>query len=214
MFNSNELKVPETSLCLAATEYARSSCPPFLFNHVVRSYLYADWLGRRRELTYNCEVLYVAALLHDLGLTEGASARARFEIEGADAAVEFLRRYGAAGHTLELVWDAIALHTTAEVPLRKAPEIALCQLGIAFDIRGVPADAQESEFRDLVLTAYPKLDLGKGLTQALVGLYHKNPKAVSSHAVADACDRLVPGFRRANLCDVLLERRPDDSSQR
>jgi hypothetical protein len=55
-----------------------------------------------------------------------------------------------------------------------------------------------------VLNAYPRLDLQRALPESLVALYRRNPAATASQAVADAWERLVPGFRRFNLCDVLL----------
>ena len=55
-----------------------------------------------------------------------------------------------------------------------------------------------------VRAAYPWLTLQRALPGALVGLYRKSPAAAASHAVADACEHLVPGFKRFNLCDILL----------
>jgi hypothetical protein len=195
------VRIPDSPMCQAATELAQSLSAPFLFHHVMRSYVYAELIGRRRKAAYDSEVLYVATALHDLGLTSIAPVRARFEIEGADAAKEFLCQQGMDDVTAELVWDAIALHTTSEIPLRKRPEIALCHLGTASDFRGLPPDVASPG--QAVLDAYPELDLKAGLLAALVGLYRKNPAAAASHAVADACERQVPGFRRFNLCDVL-----------
>jgi hypothetical protein len=200
------VRLPDSPLCQAATEFVERVSEPFLFHHVLRSYVYAELIGRRQKASYDGEVLYVATVLHDLGLTSVAPVRARFEIEGADAAKEFLARRGMDDRATELVWDAIALHTTSELPLRKASEIALCHLGIASDIRGAPADVAAAGFAAQLLEAYPDLDMREGLLAALVGLYQKNPAASASHAVADACERRVPGFRRFNLCDVLVGR--------
>jgi hypothetical protein len=200
------IRPPDSALCQAATRFVERVSPPFLLHHVLRSYFYADLLGQRRKAVYDREVLYVATVLHDLGLTPVAPVRARFEIEGADAAKEFLVSQGADERTAELVWDAIALHTTSEIPQRKCPEIALCQLGIACDIRGIPPDLAADGLAAQVLDAYPDLDLRESLLAALVELYRKNPAASASHAVADACERRVPGFHRFNLCDVLLDR--------
>jgi hypothetical protein len=200
------IRLPDSPLCQAATEFAERVSEPFLFHHVMRSYVYAELIGQRRKASYDREVLYVATVLHDLGLTSVAPVQARFEIEGADAAKEFLAGQGMDDRTTELVWDAIALHTTSEIPLRKATEIALCHLGIASDIRGAPADVAAAGLPALVLEVFPDLDLKEGLLAALVGLYQKNPAASASHAVADACERRVPGFRRFNLCDVLARK--------
>ena len=107
---------------------------------------------------------------------------------------------------VEIVWDAIALHTTAEIPSRKCAEIALCQLGIAFDLGIAPPDIVSQEMVDEVLAAYPWLDTHESLLTTLVGLYQKNPKAAASNAVAEVCERRVPGFQRPNLCDRVIDR--------
>jgi hypothetical protein len=198
------VRLPDSALCQAAAEFAHHVSAPFLFHHVLRSALYAEWLGQRRGLRYDRELLCAATLLHDLGLTSLAPVQARFELEGADAAKEFLARQGMNERALELVWEAIALHTTAEIPQRRGAEVALCQLGVACDIRGIPGDAEVDRFISEVLNVYPRLQLHHALPDALVALYRKNPAAASSHAVADACERHVPGFRRFNLCDILL----------
>lgn len=200
------IRLPDSPLCQAATELAERVSEPFLFHHVMRSYVYAEWIGQRKNLTYDREILYVSTVLHDLGLTDIAPVQARFEIEGADAAREFLAKQGMPERKLELVWDAIALHTTAEIPLRKGAEVALCFLGIATDVRVIPADVAAGDLVDRVLEAYPWLHLDEALLAALVGLYEKNPATAASHAVADACERRVPEFRRFNFCDILLEK--------
>lgn len=200
----SDVLLPDTELCRAATELARRVSQPFLLNHVIRSWIYAEWLGQRRAEPYDHEALYVATVLHDLGLTDIAPVQLRFEIEGADAAKEFLARQGMAERRIELVWDAIALHTTAQIPLRKSPEIALCHLGIAHDLRGSSAEVSAAGVDRRALAAYPRLALPGELVGTLVKLYRKNPAAAASHAVADACERLVPDFKRFNLCDVLL----------
>jgi len=198
------IQLPDSALCQAATELAQRVSAPFLFNHVMRSCLYAECLGRQGQRPYDRELLYVATLLHDLGLTGLAPLRERFEVEGADLAKEFLARQGMSEAALELAWDAIALHTTMGIPQRKAPVIALCHLGTACDIRGFPDNPELVALRQPVREAYPWLGLQRALPEALVGLQRKSPAATGSHAVADACERLVPGFRRFNLCDILL----------
>jgi len=198
------IRLPDSALCQAATELAQRVSEPFLFNHVMRSCVYAECLGRQGQRPYDRELLYVATILHDLGLTGLAPLRERFEVEGADLAKEFLAREGMSEPALELAWDAIALHTTAGIPLRKQPVIALSHLGIACDIRGMADNPELVALREPVRKAYPWLALQRTLPEALVGLHRRSPAATSSHAVADACERLVPGFRRFNLCDILL----------
>jgi hypothetical protein len=200
------ISIPDTPLCVATAEYVERFASPVLLNHVVRTYVYAEWIGRDRGLSYDSETLYVATLLHDLGLTSLASVKARFELEGADLAREFLASRGMDERRLELVWDAIALHTTAEIPLRKSPEVALCHLGIAADIRGLPPPLAARLPAQALIDLYPWLEMDDALLEALTALYRKNPAAAASHAVADACEWRVPGFKRFNLCNILAER--------
>jgi HD domain len=196
---------PDSELCNAAIEYARTVSDPFLFHHVMRSAIFADSIGRRSGMKFDREVLCASAVLHDLGLTKIAPVQMRFEIEGADLANDFLAKKGMSERHLEIVWDAIALHTTAEIPSRKRSEVALCQLGIAADLGLAPPDVISDETVDEVLAAYPWLEMHESLPTALVGLFHKNPKAASSNAVAEACEQRVSGFRRFNLCDRLID---------
>lgn len=198
------VQLPDSALCQAATELAQRVSEPFLFNHVMRACVYAECLGRQRKQAYDREVLYVATLLHDLGLTALAPLRERFEVEGADLAKDFLARQGMSDSAVELAWDAIALHTTAGIPVRKQAVVALCHLGTACDIRGFPDNVELAALRAPVQEAFPWLSMQRALPETLVGLYRRSPAAVSSHAVADACERLVPGFHRFNLCDILL----------
>jgi HD domain-containing protein len=204
--SSFQLTLPDTQLCTASVEYARTMSEPFLFHHVMRSAILADSIGRKLSMKFDRELLCVSAVLHDLGLTKVAPVAARFEIEGADLAKEFLAKKGMSERQVEIVWDAIALHTTAEIPSRKCAEIALCQLGIAADLGIAPPHVVSHEAVDEVLADYPWLDNHKSLLTTLVGLYQKNPNAAASNAVADACERRVPGFKRSNFCDRVIDR--------
>jgi hypothetical protein len=76
-------------------------------------------------------LLYIAALFHDLGLVHPYHTDTkRFEVDGADTASEFLRSRGIAEPKAELVWEAIALHTTPGIPQYMRPEIALTNAGV------------------------------------------------------------------------------------
>src|SRR5688500_14853310 len=99
----SDVQSPDTELCRAATELAHRVSSPFLLTDVIRSGIYAEWLGQQRGIPYDREALYVATVLHDLGLTDLVPVQLRFEIEGADAAKEFLARNGMAERRIELV---------------------------------------------------------------------------------------------------------------
>ena len=92
--SSLPMRVLDTELCTAAVQYARTVSDPFLFHHVMRSALFADLIGRERGVKYDRELLWVSAVLHDLGLTKIAPVEARFEIEERISQRSFSRRRG------------------------------------------------------------------------------------------------------------------------
>ncbi len=149
------IKVPDTTLVRDAMELARGLLEPFLFNHVMRSWLFGVVLSEGAEHAPDAELLAVAAVLHDLGLTDRYTGANRFEVDGANAAREFLSAQDISAHQMQLVWDAIALHTTPTLALHKEPEVVMTHSGIAVDVLGVgldriPQDKQRailSEFR-------------------------------------------------------------------
>ena len=198
--------LPDSELCVAAIDYARSVSEPALFHHVMRSAIFADVIGRKRKMNFDPEVLCAATVLHDLGLTKLAAVEARFELEGADAAKEFLVKRRMSERNIEIVWEAIALHTTAEIPSRRLPEVALCQMGVFTDLFALPPDLMTAAQFDEIFEAYPWLGLNDALPSTLVSLFKKNPKVASSSAVADACALHVPDFKRFNFCEHLVNK--------
>ena len=148
-----QLRLPDTELAVRAYRLSHQSTPEFVFNHSVRSYLFAEALAGTRNLRpgtdYDQELLFLGCVLHDIGLSDRADDNQRFEVGGADLAAEFLREQHVPPQCIPVVWDAIALHTSDGIAGPKAPEVALAQLGIAADIIGrgrdqLPADLVES----------------------------------------------------------------------
>jgi HD superfamily phosphodiesterase len=119
------IKVPDTILVRDAIDLSRSLLEPSLFNHVMRSWLFGVLLSEGAELAPDAELLAVAAVLHDLGLTNRYTAENRFEVDGANAARAFLKDRDISAQQTQLVWDAIALHTTPTLALHKEPEVAM-----------------------------------------------------------------------------------------
>ena len=81
--------VPDTPLVARSISYAREHSEPFLFNHVMRSWLFAAALAELDQTPHDAEVLAVATVLHDLGLAQAFQGPLRFEVEGANAARNF-----------------------------------------------------------------------------------------------------------------------------
>ena len=109
--------VPDTPLVARAIEYAREHCEPYLFNHEMRSWLFAAAIAQVKKLPHDPEVLAVSTLLHDIGLAKAFSGPLRFEVEGANAAREFARKAGMVEGRAQLVWDGVALNSTPSIGL-------------------------------------------------------------------------------------------------
>jgi HD superfamily phosphodiesterase len=119
------IKVVDTPLVRDAIDVSRSSLEPYLFNHVMRSWLFGVLLSERAKPAPDPELLAVSAVLHDLGLADRYTAEDRFEVDGANAARAFLKGRGISTQQMQVVWDAIALHTTPSIAPHKEPEVAM-----------------------------------------------------------------------------------------
>src|SRR3569623_1844514 len=108
---ASALVIPDSLLAKEATEILREYSTDLLFNHSVRVYLFAAEQGRQQALRFDAELLYVAAAFHDLGLTRKFSSRSeRFEVDGANAARQFLTAHNIPDERVQTAWQAIALH--------------------------------------------------------------------------------------------------------
>src|SRR5260370_41582766 len=106
----------------------------------MRSWLFGVVLSEGAEHAPDAELLAVAAVLHDLGLTDRYTGANRFEVDGANAAREFLSAQDISAHQMQLVGDAIALHTTPTLALHKEPEVVMTHSGIPVDVPEVGLD--------------------------------------------------------------------------
>jgi len=157
MTDINGVKIPDSKIAREAAELVRQHESELLFNHSVRVFVFGAMKGVRLNLKFDSELLYVAALFHDLGLVDAYHTDAkRFEVDGADAARKFLRSHGIPEPKADLVWEAIALHTTPGIPQFMRPEIALTNAGVLVDVIGIGYDDYTLEQRNLVLAAFPR----------------------------------------------------------
>src|SRR5262249_11879371 len=140
-------------------EYARLNSEPYLFNHVVRSWLFAVTIAQQRAVAHDAEVLAAATILHDLGLGEGFSGPLRFEVEGANAARKFAQQHGVDGRRAQLIWDGVALNSTPSIALYKETEVWLCTAGIGLDWGGWGYDSVSKAQVEGVLDAFPRLQM-------------------------------------------------------
>src|SRR3954462_15986524 len=132
---AHALVIPDSSLAKEATGVLREHATDLLFNHSTRVYLFAAAQGRQRKLRFDPELLYVAAAFHDLGLIKAFSSQdERFEVDGANAARQFLTAHDISEDQVQTVWEAIALHTAPGIPQDMRPEIALLNSGVLLDV--------------------------------------------------------------------------------
>src|ERR1700742_195622 len=131
------ISIPDSKIAREATELLLEHGTEFIYNHSLRVFVFSSLNGQRRGLSYDPELLYVSSVFHDLGLTPHySSPDKRFEVDGANAARDFLKSNGLPSTSLQLVWDAIALHTTIGVAEYKENEVALLNSGVGLDVVG------------------------------------------------------------------------------
>jgi hypothetical protein len=153
---------PDSSLAQQAEDLLRSVAPPFLANHSFRSHFFAVALADRDRVRFDEELLYVAALLHDIGLVEEFDTGRCFEEDSADAAARLAEREEWAAERRECLAEAIRLHVTTDIALDDGPEAYLLWHSTGLDVGGHRfGELTAGEVRG-VLDAYPRLDFKEG----------------------------------------------------
>src|SRR5258708_4140489 len=132
-----DLKLTDSGAVRDAYAQAEAESPSWLFNHVMRSWLYGAKLAQDRRLTPDAELVAVAVLLHDLCPARGGAPHPPLQVVGADAGRAFALSHNMGERRAETIWDAIALHTTASIARHKGADVACCQNGIACDYGGL-----------------------------------------------------------------------------
>lgn len=199
------VEFPDSTLAREATGIVRGAADDLLFGHSRRSYLWGMLHARRRRLEPDPELLYVAAMFHDLGLTARyRTSDQRFELDGADAAREFLADHGYPEATTRTVWLAIALHTTPEIPDRFEPEIALLIAGVSTDVVGAGIDALTVEQITDVCAAHPRTNFTDGMLQTFHTGLKDRPQTTFGTMNDDVLAHFDPGFTRVDLVDLMV----------
>lgn len=199
------VRIPDSRLARETTELVRDTTPPLLFHHSSRVYYFGALAGQRRGLRFDAELLYVGAMFHDMGLTpQRSSAHERFEVDGANAARDFLRRHGIVQADIETVWTAIALHTTPGIPQHMHPVVALLTAGVEMDVLGLAYGDYSDAVRQAVVQAHPRsAHFKEDIIQAFYdGIRHK-PETTFGNVKADVLADKDPHFHRANFCSII-----------
>jgi hypothetical protein len=200
------VKIPDSKMARDLTQLIRDTESDLLFHHSTRVYLFGALTGQRKGLSYDPELLYVGAMFHDIGLT-GAyrNSQLRFEVDGANAAGDFLRSYGIPEASVEIVWDAIALHTTPGIPEHKKPVVSLVTSGVEMDVLGIAYEQFTQEQREAVVAAHPR---GAGFKENIIDAFYAGMKHRPDSTFGTVNDDVLalkdPGFRRTDFCKVII----------
>jgi HD domain len=198
------IPIPDSALAHEATEFVQDIFTPLLFDHSRRVFLWGSLQGEKLGLDYDPELVYIGAMFHDVGLVEGhRSEHERFEIDGANAARSFLDRHGLPDDQVMTVWEAIALHTTPEIPRYKQPEVRLVSMGVEYDVLGFHFEELSPSEREAVVAAHPRRGFKAGIVAAFSAGMRDKPETTFGTMNTDVLEATVPGYGKPNFCDYI-----------
>ncbi|HEY2062343.1 MAG TPA: HD domain-containing protein [Amycolatopsis sp.] len=203
------VRIPDSKLATDAADFVRDTASPLLYDHSVRVFLFGALQGERRGVAFDAELLYVAALFHDIGLVDGHRTDRRFELDGADEARRFLLAHDAdnaadkAAERARIAWTAIALHTTPEIPAHMEPEVALVTAGVEYDVLGIGYADLSAEARAAVVAAHPRPDFKRRILAVFTDGIRDRPQTTFGNVKADVLARFVPGFARQDFVETI-----------
>jgi len=200
------VNVPDSAIARAATQLVRDTEDDLLYNHSRRVFLWGALTGERRGIKYDPELLYLGAMFHDMGLTEKySSPNLRFEVDGANAARDFMRSYGVPERAIDDVWTAIALHTTPGIPEHMRPTIALVTAGVEMDVLGIGFHDFTREERDHVCIRHPReTNFKESIIEHFANGIMKKPHTTFGNVKADVLALKDTNYIRPNFCSIIL----------
>src|SRR3954452_23706556 len=201
---SPALVIPDSLLAKEATDIAREYSTDLLFNHSMRVYLFAAEQGRQEKLRYDPELLYIAAAFHDLGLTKKfSSPKDRFEVDGANAARQFLTAHHVPEDQVATVWEAIALHTTPGITQYMRPEVALLYSGVGLAVLGRGLETFPADLRETIVAQSPRKNFKQEFLKAYFAGFAHKPETTYGTVNVGVCEQFIPGFKNLNACELM-----------
>jgi hypothetical protein len=198
------IAIVDSKIATEASKLAQEASPPFLFNHAARTFLFGALIGKAWGLNVDHELLYIACILHDIGLTEQFVGDLPFEIQGAQAASRFLEEHGLAKDKSAIVWDGIAMHASA-IGEFKQPEIALVGAGAGADVLGPDFSVIKKADMNEVVRAFPRLKFKGEFVKTCASVVRQHPRGASRGFMRDIGERYVPDFHPQNICDAITQ---------
>lgn len=205
MTSPTDFYLPDTSIVKEVTELVRDTESELLFHHSSRVYYWAALAAKRKNISVDHELLYIGCMFHDLGLTENyCSCDKRFEVDGANAASDFMHSHGFSQADIDKVWTAIALHTTPGIPEFMAAEIAMLTAGVEMDVLGMKYDEYTDQERDTVLVKHPReVDFKEGIIQSFYKGICFKPETTFGNVKADVIKDKDQNFQTIDFCSVI-----------
>jgi HD superfamily phosphodiesterase len=204
-FEIEGISIPDSKMAREITEIVQATESPLLFHHSSRVYYFGALAGKHRGLKFDHELLYAGAMFHDMGLTsKHKSATDRFEVDGANVARDFLKKHSISIQDIDLVWTAIALHTTPGIPQYMHPVIALVTAGVEMDVLGMGYSGYSDHERKTVVTEHPRTEHFKeDIIQTFYDGIKDKPDTTFGNVKADVLESKDPTFKRGNFCQVI-----------
>jgi hypothetical protein len=196
--NLDDIAIPSGTAAAGALDVATAYASPALLNHSIRAYLWAAGYGNRHGVMYDRELLYVAALLHDIGLTaEFDSHTVAFEEAGGHLAWVFATGAGWPVARRNRLLDIIVLHMRDDVPATADPEAHLLQIAVSLDVSGRRPDAFPDAFKEQVLSRYPRQGFGAEFLTLCAAQADRKPDSAAAALIRDG----IAGRVAANPLD-------------
>jgi hypothetical protein len=198
------VRIPDSRIASDATELILDTTTPLIYHHSRRVFLFGSLQSRWLGIEPDPELLYVAALFHDTGLVpQYRGTTQRFELDSADAAKSFLTTSGFSCAEADVVWTAIALHTTPEVPYKMAPVIAATTVGVETDVLGMRLDCLTHDEIRAVTAVHPRPNFKNEILQAFTEGFEERPETTFGTVNADVLEHFLPGFHRTDFVEVI-----------
>ncbi|SCY18287.1 HD domain-containing protein [Streptomyces sp. 136MFCol5.1] len=205
-FSAAGVRVPDSELARDTTELVRDAASDLIYDHSRRVYFFGALQARNRDLSFDPELLYIAAMFHDLGLGESFhDSGRRFEVDSADEARRFLRARQVPEDSIRRVWTAIALHTTPGIPEFMEPEVALVTAGVEYDVLGIGYHDLTEADRAAVVALHPRPDFKQRILEAFTEGIRSKPETTFGNVKADVLAHYVPGFERGDFVRTILD---------
>jgi HD superfamily phosphodiesterase len=196
--------IPDSQMANEATAFIQDTESPVLYHHSRRTYLFGVLHGQRLGIKADPELLYVAAMFHDLGLVEGhRNLTQRFEVDGADAARDFLLAHDVPADAARRVWLSIAVHSTHGIPRFMEPEIALLAAGVRIDVDGAGLDLLDPAAIEEIIAVHPRRDFKRQGLKTIAEGVKDRPDTLLGTIASDMLAHYSPDFKRVDFVDVV-----------